>query len=65
MSGGAIDGPKVDAVIFVVQEPGVYALRYPNADHSGMWLERVDNKPGSLCDENAPGSLCDENAPPR
>lgn len=52
-AGGAVDGVKVDAVIFRITAPGVFALRYPNADHSGMWLERVDNKPGSVTDENA------------
>lgn len=52
-TGGVVDGVKVDAVIFRITEPGVFALRFPNADHSGMWLERVDNKPGSHTDENA------------
>lgn len=53
LAGGVIDGVMVKAVIFHITEPGVFALRYPNADHSGMWLERVDNKPGSATDENA------------
>lgn len=52
-----VDGVKVDAVVFLIAEPGVYALRYPNAEHTGMWVERIDNKPGSSIDENSSANI--------